>query len=134
MNVLVYSTKCEHCAELISFINENESILSVTRFHDINSNGVPRGVTRVPTMIVKNKMLVGRDIRDYLESIIPQDTEAFNFGPKIGSSMDGTCFDDGMCSIQNFGQKLEPTISKELKEKINKSVQDAYQQHKEYTN
>lgn len=128
MNVLVYSTKCEHCADVISFIQKNESLMMVTKFHDINSKGVPKGISRVPTLITKNQMYIGRDILDYLEQLVPASTESFSF-TSFGTSVEGVQ-DEG--NLDNFGKSLEPKfISKELQERISMSVNDSYQMHKD---
>lgn len=129
MNVLVYSNRCDFCSDVISFIKKNDSLLAITRFHDINTHGVPKGVSRVPTLITRNGTIVGRDIKDYLENLIPSTTESYGFGSDIGTSVDGTT-DEG--NLDNFGRSLEPkNISKELQDRISMSVNDAYQMHKD---
>ena len=129
MNVLVYSNRCDFCSDVISFIKKNDSLLTITRFHDINTHGVPKGVSRVPTLITHNGTIVGRDIKDYLENLIPSTTESYGFGSDIGTSVDGTT-DEG--NLDNFGRSLEPKkISKELQDRISMSVNDAYQMHKD---
>lgn len=131
MNVLVYSAKCDYCTEVISFIKKNDSLLRVTRFHNINTNGVPKGISRVPTLISQTGTIVGRDILDYLEKLIPSETESYSF-TNFGTSVEGIQ-DEG--NLDNFGKSLEPKyISKELQERISMSVNDAYQMHKDKKN
>ena len=80
MNTLVYSEKCKHCLDILGFIDQNAELKQVTRFHDVNRSGVPRGVTRVPTLVkFDGTAIVGGDIKEYFESIMVPTTHG---GPR----------------------------------------------------
>lgn len=129
MNVLVVSKKCTYSPELVKFINSNDALKGIVRIHDINVSGVPKGVQRVPTLICKDgKMIIGGDIKTYLEDFIPTSVD-FHSNSNLGFSIDG---DDGdsMFSLNSYGQSLQPKMTKELEEKISMSVEEAYKKMK----
>ena len=123
MPALVYSpTKCEHCASIIAFITSQPALLSVVKLHNIQTHGVPKGVTRVPTLITDDgKVLVGMDVKKFLEDMIPFDVEYTQLGSRLGLG------DDDMFDLDMYGQTLAPPMTSALEEKISRSVQDAYQ-------
>ena len=136
MALLLYSAKCKHSMEVKKFIDSKPQILQIIRFHDVTSHGIPpqyRGqITRVPTMLTKNgKMLVGNEIRAWLDSLLPpEELTACQLGGWGGnlSSLDGS--DEGggdMFELSMYGQALQPAMTSELEDKINRSVSDAYQ-------
>jgi len=116
MNTLVYSEKCKHCQELLGFIEDNPDLKQVTRFHDINRSGVPRGVNRVPTLVKHDgSALVGADVKEYFESVIVPTTEGFE--------------NDGMFSIESYGSSLAPKMTKDLEDRINANVKDSFKSY-----
>lgn len=128
MTLLVYSENCKYCSEIISFIRSQAVLLTVVRFHNINKQGVPSGLTRVPALITDDgATIIGGDVRNYLESLIPTNIESSNLGSRLHSyNLDGT-LEDSIFSINSFGTSLAPPMTKDLEDKINKNVQDAYQ-------
>lgn len=126
MNTLIYSEKCSHCRELLDFIDSNDELKQVTRFHDVNRSGVPRGVTRVPTLVrFDGGVLIGRDISEYFESIIVPKCEGAcsNFGTTI----DGSTDDDGIFTLDKYGSSLAPKMTKELEARITADVKSSFQ-------
>ena len=106
----------------------------IVRYHNINQLGIPpqykNKLTRVPTMLTKNgKLLVGNEIRNWLESLLPtQELETCNFS---GASCSSTSLDDNegsgeLFGLDNYGRSLQPAMTQELEDKINQSVSDAY--------
>lgn len=122
MPVLIYSPqKCEHCKSIIEFIQSQPALLSVVKLHNIVTHGVPKGVTRVPTLITDDgKVLVGGDVKNFLEELIPFEVEYSQLGSQFQ-------FESEMFNIDMYGKSLAPPMTSDLEQKISRSVQDAYQ-------
>ena len=74
--VLVFSPKCNHCNDLIAYLDKHPQFNGMIKFHNINTQGMPASlkshVKSVPTMLTKNgKVLTGREIQNYLQSLLP---------------------------------------------------------------
>ena len=132
MATLVYSDRCPYCAQVIKDIRENPALLHVVRFHNVSTHGVPsKQITRVPTLVTNDgKLLIGNDVRKWIESM-KQDEHVDEFDQTVvqGSMLDGTDLNDSgnFFDIENFHMPLAPPMTRELEEKINKKVMDAYQ-------
>lgn len=124
-SVLFFSMKSPHCVELLKFINEHEPLKAMIKLHDVNVSGVPNGITRVPSLLNdEGKVIIGGDIRTLLESLIVTDFEAIDsssFTPLDGGEAPGKWF-----GIDQFGQTLQPKMTKALEDKISMKVEDAY--------
>jgi len=76
-------------------------------------------------MLTKNgKILVGSEIRNWLESLLPS-KEVSNWGFGGGCSMttlDDEDNDTELFSLDGYGQSLQPAMTRELEEKINRDV------------
>jgi hypothetical protein len=117
---------------VIQEIRENPALVHLIRFHNVSQLGVPsKQITRVPTLVTNDgKLLVGNDVRQWIESMKPeQHVSEFDQSVLAGSMLDesdtneaGNFFD-----IENFHQTLAPTMTRELEERINRKVTDAYQ-------
>ena len=131
MSLLIYSPQCNHSLDIIDYINKNPQLKQIVQYHNINKLGIPpqykNKITRVPTMLTKNgKLLVGNEIKNWLESILPaQDWETCGFGECSMTTLDGEGTDE-LFSLDSYGMSLQPAMTKELEEKINQSVSDAY--------
>ena len=131
MATLVYSDRCQYSAQVIRFIQENPALLQVIRFHNVTKQGVPsKQITRVPTIVTNdNKILVGSEVKAWLDSMVASsnDFEPVDaFGPAT-SMLDGTDSDIGtFYDLNSYGSSLAPPMTKELEERINRKVQDAY--------
>ena len=131
MATLVYSDKCQYCAQVIRSIQENPALLHIVKFHNVMTQGVPsRQITRVPTIVTHDgKILVGTEVKAWIESMIThQDVEAsMAFGP-AATMLEGDNDEDvgDFFDLNNYGAELKPYMSKELEERINRKVQDAY--------
>lgn len=128
--ILVYSPKCKFCTEVINFIQQNQILQSMVQYHNVNTHGVPsENVKRVPTMITKNsKMLVGNEIKAWLTSLLPNEIENCPLGNSTAlCSLENPDDDTGdYFSLQNYGQSLQPMITPQLQDKINRNVTDAF--------
>jgi glutaredoxin-related protein len=131
MVLLVYSQNCSYSAKIIEYIRSQQVLLNIVRFHNINTSGVPNGLTRVPAIITKDgATIIGGDVKTYLENLIPNNIESTNIvGGKLSTySLDGSSGDmRGISNFDSFGHSLSPPMTKELEEKIGRNVQDAYQ-------
>jgi hypothetical protein len=76
-------------------------------------------------MLTKNgKILVGGEIRNWLDSLLPKkeiDHGGFGGGCSM-SSLDGNEKDANMFYLDSYGQSLQPAMTKELEEKISRDV------------
>ena len=122
MPVLVYAgQKCDYCKTILEFMQSQPVLLSLVKLHNINTHGVPKGITRVPTLITdEGKVLVGGEVRSCLEEMIPFEVEYTTLGSKLA-------LDTDMFTLDMYGSSLAPPMTPALEEKIAQSVQDAYQ-------
>lgn len=142
MSLLIFSPKCQHSRELIDFIQARPQLKQLVHYHNVNQRGIPpeykHKITRVPTMLTKNgKVLVGSEIKAWLMSLLPNDEVThmdiggFSCGMTSLENDDvvhgGT---DGIFELDHYGSTLQPAMTPELEAKINRSVNDAYNQIK----
>jgi hypothetical protein len=76
-------------------------------------------------MLTKNgKLLVGREIQNWLESLLPvEELETCNFSQINSTSLNGEPTGE-MFGLDQYGRSLQPPMTKELQEKINRKVED----------
>lgn len=129
MSLLIYSPRCKHSMEVVSYVDKIPQLKQMIQFHNINTRGIPPAyrakITRVPTMLTKNgKLLVGNEIKNWLDSLLPKkDIEhgsVSGFGGSM-TSINGETASD-MFRLDDYGQSLQPAMTKELEEKINREV------------
>jgi hypothetical protein len=134
MSLLVYSPNCPHSIDIIEYVKNNSQLKQLITFHNINTHGIPynhkSSISRVPTMLTKNgKILVGKEIKNWLMSLLPNNDLSHHefgaFGSNM-SSIDGKDGDDDAFSLDSYGVSLQPAMTKELEERINRSVSEAY--------
>jgi len=122
MNTLFYSERCTHCAEVLDFVDRNNDLKKVTRFHDVNRQGVPKGITRVPTLVkLDGTVIIGKEILDYFDSIIVPSLEGTE--NKFGTFIDGGSDES---NLDRFGASLAPRMTKDLEAKINANVKESF--------
>ena len=129
MSLLIYSPRCKHSMEIVSYVNGQPRLKQLVHYHNINTQGIPPAyknkITRVPTMLTKNgKILVGSEIKNWLESLLPN-KEITNWGFGGGCSMttlDSEDNDSEMFSLDSYGQSLQPAMTQELQDKISRDV------------
>lgn len=130
MSLLIYSPRCKHSMDVIEYVNKHQQLKQLVKYHNINTLGVPPNyrnkINRVPTMLTKNgKILVGNEIKNWLDSLLPaKDVEHGSIGGFGGSmsSLDGKDNNSDMFSLDSYGQSLQPAMTKELEEKISSNV------------
>lgn len=131
MSLLVYSPKCEHCNDIIAFIQKNPALKPLVSYHNIHTQPIPphyRGqINRVPTLLTKNqKFLVGQEIKSWLRSMLPPDEIAnCSLRGTCGVSIDGEDDASGgdFFSLDDYGTSLAAPITPEIESKIKKQVQ-----------
>lgn len=134
MATLVYSEKCKYSIEIIKFIHENPILGRIVGFHDI-SQGVPRNVDRVPTLITsQGNYILGGDIKNWLFQMLPQ-PEIESIGPGIAiagyDNIADECSGRGnLFDFDEYGRPLQPMMTPDLESKISMSVQDAFKREK----
>lgn len=129
MSLLIYSPRCKHSMDVIEYINKIPQLKQLVHYHNINTQGIPPNyrnkINRVPTMLTKNgKILVGNEIKNWLDSLLPKkEVEHAGIGAFACSmtSLDGND-NTSMFSLDDYGKSLQPAMTKELEEKINREV------------
>lgn len=136
MALLLFSPKCQYSMEIHAFIKSNPQLGQIVRYHDVSALGVPpqyQGkITHVPTMLTQNgKFLVGKEIRQWLSSLLPApEITTCQLGGWGGSiaSLDGNDDSSDLFDLNMYGQSLQPAMTPEIEQKISQSVNDAYSQ------
>jgi hypothetical protein len=129
MSLLVYSPKCKHSVDVLNFIKKHQQLQQIVQYHNVTVAGIPpefrTKITRVPTMLTKNgKILVGREIQNWLESLLPvQELETCGFGGIGSSTLDGESTKD-MFGLDDYGISLQPAMTPELEAKIGRKVEE----------
>jgi hypothetical protein len=126
--ILVFSDKCPYCSEVLNFIKDHPVLIPMIKTHNISTQGVPEGITRVPVVITSsNEKHMGIEVIRWLETMIPT-----NFEGNWCSSCAVASFDEPFDEIGDsfpidaYGISLSPPITNDLKQKIDRSVNDAY--------
>lgn len=130
MSLLIYSPRCKHSMDVIEHVNKHPQLKQLVHYHNVNTQGIPPNyknkIKRVPTMLTKNgKVLVGNEIKNWLDSLLPaKDVAHAGIG---GMACGMTTLDGGrgvsdMFSLDDYGQSLQPAMTKELQEKISRDV------------
>lgn len=131
MSLLIYSPKCSHSLDIIDYIKRRPQIAQLVNYHNVNTQGIPpqyaHKITRVPTLLTKNgKFLVGNEIKNWLESLLPNnDIGSCDFGMCSMTSLDGEGNSD-IFGLDDYGRSLQPPMTAELEEKINRDVSQTY--------
>lgn len=131
MSLLIFSPKCKHSMDIVGYVNGHAQLKQVVHFHNVNTMGIPpqyaSRITRVPTMLTKNgKILVGNEIKNWLESLLPvQDLDTCDFGKCTMTTLDGES-NHVIFGLDEYGRSLQPAMTPELEAKISRSVTDAY--------
>ena len=130
MSLLIYSPRCKHSMDVIEYINQHQQLKQLVHYHNVNTQGIPPNyqnkINRVPTMLTKNgKILVGTEIKNWLDSLLPAKEVTHSSIGAFGCSM--TSLDNDKpptdpFALDDYGRSLQPPMTKELEEKINREV------------
>ena len=129
MALLVFSDKCQYCFDVLSLIKQHPSLGQMLRYHNVTTQGRPKTekVTRVPTLITaEGQILVGAEVKNWLESMIPVEIENWSGGGILTASLDGGDGGRDMFELDSYGTSMQPMVTAELKAKMSKDVKDAY--------
>jgi len=99
------------------------------RYHNVSTHGRPANpnVKRGPTLVTSDgNILIGGEVRNWLESMIPVEIENWSAGGINTASLDGGEGGREMFELDSYGMSMQPMITPELKAKMNKDVKDAY--------
>ena len=112
MATLIYSDKCTNCYNVVEYIKKEPSLHSVVSYHHIRE-GVPAGVTKVPSLITANgELYVGRRvIENFLRELVPK--------PKL------TGVKSALFKFSDFGKIHTPVMTEEFKKRIEMPLSDA---------
>jgi hypothetical protein len=130
MALLVFSDKCNYSLDVLNFIKQNPSLGQMLRYHNVTTQGRPKTekVTRVPTLITGDgQVLVGAEVTNWLESMVPSEIEMWDGSGVFSASLDGGDGGPDMFSLDAYGTSMQPMLTAELKDKINKDPKEAYQ-------
>ncbi len=134
--MLVFSEKCPYCLEVLNFIKDHPVLIPIVKTHNINRQGVPEGLKRVPVVITSTgERHSGIEVLRWLEAMIPT-----NFEGGWCSSCAVASFDEPFDEIGDgfpldaYGISLAPPMTKTLQKKIDTSVNEAYQDIKKNIN
>jgi hypothetical protein len=129
MSLLILSPNCKYSMDVINFIKKHNQLQQVVQYHNVTDLGIPpefrTSITRVPTLLTKNgKLLVGREIQNWLKSLLPvEELETCGFGTINSTTLNGEPTGQ-MFGLDQYGQSLQPPMTKELQEKISRKVDD----------
>lgn len=136
MALLVFSDKCQFCYEILNFVKNNPTLGEMLRYHNVTTQGRPASdkITRVPTLVTTDgQMFVGAEVRNWLESMVPVEIETWDGRGVTTATLDGSDGGRELFALDSYGMSMQPILTPELKEKIGKSVTDAFQLKKSST-
>ena len=126
--MLIFSEKCPYCIEVLNFIKDHPVLIPMIKTHNINRQGVPDGIKRVPIIVTSaGEKHVGVEVLRWLEAMIPT-----NFEGGWCSSCSTATFDEPFDEIGDsfpldaYGISLAPPLTKDLQNKIERPVTEAY--------
>ena len=127
MALIVYSDKCRYCLETLSYIKTQPSLLQILRFHNVSTDGIPhQKITKVPTLVTnEGKLYVGAEVRTWLESMVPMEIVSFSDDRFSITNLDDTEDEGNLFNLDMYGVPLQPVVTPELNNRINKRTQDA---------
>jgi len=137
--LLIYSHKCSHCNDLLNFLRNTPKLQALVQLHNVHEKAIApeykNKISRVPTLLTKNnKILVGAEIKQWLESLLPSDISNCPIGSScnIAYSIDGDDGSEGsFFNLDSYGQSLQPAMTRDLEAKISRNVGEAYNTYKD---
>jgi len=126
MAMLVYSDKCKHCYDLIEFIKTKPALHSIVTYQHVH-DGVPPGVSKVPSLVTSSgQIYVGKDVKEYLYSLVPNKIERFGFSKTNPTRLDHQ--PSGKLSpLSSIGKNNQAVMTRQLEQKISQSVTEGLQ-------
>jgi hypothetical protein len=99
------------------------------RYHNVSTHGRPSNpnVKRVPTLVTaEGNILIGGEVRSWLESMIPVEIENWASGGVFASAIDGSEGGPDMFELNSYGMSMQPMLTPELRARIGKDVKEAF--------
>lgn len=133
--LLIYSTKCQRCVDIIQYIQSKPQLANIIRYHDVNQLGIPGEyrdkIASVPVMITKDRKLLNgkQQIMTWVSSLLPCEVTHQTMGKGIGMSSLGGGDDGNHFNLSSYGEPLQPAMTPELEAKISKKVDAANSQY-----
>ena len=132
MALLLYSDRCSHSTELCKWLDKHPQVNRLIKRRDVTVHGVPpkfKTVVRsVPTVITQQgQVMAGKQCLAWASSLIPPPEVTGACGYDALTNLDDNSGCDGMFTLDNYGQSIQPQITPEMEERINSTVTDAYQ-------
>lgn len=126
--VLVFSEKCPYCVDVLSFIREHPVLIPMIKTHNINRQGVPDGVKRVPMIITSSgERHTGIEVLRWLETMIPVNFEGGWCSDCAAANFDEPPDEIGDAfPLDAYGISLAPPMTKDLQRKVEKPINEAY--------
>ena len=128
MALLVYSDRCQYSHDILKYIQSQPALIPIIRFWNVTVQGIPhQKITRVPTLVTdEGKMLVGSEVKAWLESMVPCDFESWDAN-SVCQNLDGSENPGDFFDLDKYGMSLQPKLTPELEAKINTNPSQAYQ-------
>lgn len=132
MALLLYSDKCSHCSDLCKWLDKHPQVNRLIKRRDVTTYGVPQKfkqvVRSVPTLITQQgQVMTGKQCLAWVNSLIPPPEITGAMGGAGLTNLDDGSGGDGMFTLDNYGQSIQPQLTPEMEERINSTVTDAYQ-------
>jgi len=133
MALLVFSDKCKHSMDILNYVRTQPALGGIVRFHNITTHGVPsKQITRTPTLVTnEGNIHVGREVRNWLESMVPVEFVSWDSSPDFCSNLDGSECHANMFELDRYGETLQPDLTPELERKISRPINEALASAKE---
>lgn len=127
---LFFSVRCQHCVNLLNYIQNNPPLHHVSQFIDVNKQQIPpnmlQKIKSVPALVTDDgQILSGRELKKWYESMMPCTVSGFGNDRIVTAGIDGDDPDGGY-DLDDYGGQLAPPITPELQQKIDMNVSDAY--------
>ena len=132
MALLFYSDRCSHSIDLLKWLDKHQQVSKLIRRHDVSIHGVPpkfrQSVKSVPTVITQQgQVMVGQQCMAWVNSLIPPQEVGGMGGYEGLTNLEDDSGGQGMFTLDNYGQSIQPQITTEMEARINSTVTDAYQ-------
>ena len=127
---LFFSVRCQHCVNLLNYIQNNPPLHHVSQFIDVNKQRIPQDMLQkidsVPALVTDDgQILSGKELKKWYESMMPCDVSGFGCGGIGTAGINGEDGDEGY-DLDDYGCQLAPPMTKELQQKIDMNVSDAF--------
>ena len=113
MALLLFSQRCPHSMTIIKYVQDTPALHSMLSFHDVNKLGVPEDlagkISSVPVLLTNSdkKILIGREIMAWFESILPSEFVGVDDAFGGASLTDPEGGGDAMFELDSYGPTVD---------------------------